>query len=89
MLQCRDDSVPGRAPAGPAANERCMDRTTLLSMVSSASSLNQISSVTAALREWLADHPDDAGMRDVLEGLMRRERGYLGPAHAMPFLPRR
>jgi hypothetical protein len=55
-----------------------MERTELLSMVSSASSLNQISSVTAALREWLADHPDDAEMRDAMEGLMRMERGYLG-----------
>jgi hypothetical protein len=57
-----------------------MDRTNLLSMVSSASSLNQISSVTAALREWLGEHPDDAEMRDVLQGLARRERGYLAPS---------
>jgi len=66
--------------AGLAANTPCMDRTALLSMVSSTSSLDQISSVMAALREWLAEHPEDAEMRDVVEGVIRAERGYLGPS---------
>ena len=48
-------------------------------MVSSTSSLDQISSVMAALREWLAEHPEDTEMRDVVEGVIRAERGYLGP----------
>ena len=48
-------------------------------MVSSTSSLDQISSVMAALREWLAEHPEDTEMRDVVAGVIRAERGYLGP----------
>ena len=55
-----------------------MDRTALLSMVSSTSSLDQISSVMAALREGLAEHPEDTEMRDVVAGVIRAERGYLG-----------
>jgi hypothetical protein len=55
-----------------------MDRSTLLSMVTSAHSLNQISSVTVALRQWLVEHPDDAEMREVLSELLRSERRFLG-----------
>ena len=54
-----------------------MERTELLSLVSTASSLNQISSVTAGIRAWLADHPDDEEMREVFQELARRERELL------------
>lgn len=77
LLRCREDSVGTEPSADLTTNSGCMDRTKLLSMVSSASSLNQISSVMAALREWLAEHPEDAEMRDVVEGLLRTEHGYL------------
>lgn len=53
-----------------------MDRTQLLSRVSSASSLNQISSVMAGIREWLVEHPDDEDMRDAFQGLARLEREH-------------
>lgn len=53
-----------------------MDRTELLSRISSASSLNQISSVMAGIREWLAEHPDDDEMRDAFQGLARLEREH-------------
>jgi hypothetical protein len=55
-----------------------MDRSALLSMVTSAHSLNQISSVTVTLRQWLVEHPDDAEMREVLSELLRSERRFLG-----------
>jgi len=80
MLRCREDSGPDRATVFPVTNDGRMDRTALFSMVSSASSLNQISSVMAAVREWLAAHPEDSEMRDVLEGLARMERGYFAPS---------
>jgi hypothetical protein len=57
-----------------------MDRSELLSLVSTATSLNQISSLTAGIRAWLAEHPDDEEMRDVFQELTRREREQL--AHA-------
>jgi hypothetical protein len=63
-----------------ATNTHCMDRTTLLAQVSSASSLNQISSLIVAVREWLSAHPEDSEMRDVLEGLARTERAYFAPS---------
>ena len=53
-----------------------MDRSELLSRVSTASSLNQISSVMASVRTWLAEHPDDDDMRDAILLLSRMEREH-------------
>ena len=53
-----------------------MNRTQLLALVSTASSLNQISSVMAGVRAWLADHPDDEEMRGVIRELSRMEREH-------------
>ena len=53
-----------------------MERTELLGLVSEASSLNQISSVMAALRRWLVDHPDDEEIRCAIADLSRIERGH-------------
>jgi hypothetical protein len=53
-----------------------MERTELLGLVSNASSLNQISSVMAALLRWLADHPEDDEMRHAIVELSRLEREY-------------
>ncbi len=54
----------------------CMERTELLSLVSSASSLNQISSLMAGVRAWLIDHPDDEEMRSMVLQLSRMEREH-------------
>ena len=51
-----------------------MTRTRLLELVSHAASLNQISSAMAAVRMWLADHPDDDEMRQAFLQLTRMER---------------
>lgn len=51
-----------------------MTRTQLLASVSSASSLQQISSVMAGLRTWLTEHPDDDEMREAFRELARLER---------------
>ena len=80
MLQGHGDSGGGPTFGRPVANSGRMDRTTLLSLVSSASPLNQISSVMVAVREWLCDHPNDSDMREVLEGLARMERSYFAPS---------
>jgi hypothetical protein len=53
-----------------------MTRTELLRRVSEASSLNQISSVMADLRVWLAAHPDDDDVRDAVVDLARAEREH-------------
>jgi DNA-binding SARP family transcriptional activator len=53
-----------------------MERTELLQLVSQASSLNQISSVMAGLRRWLADHPEDEEMRRAIVELSRMEREH-------------
>jgi len=53
-----------------------MERTELLQLVSHASSLNQISSVMAGIRGWLADHPDDEEMRHAIVELSRLEREH-------------
>ena len=53
-----------------------MERTELLQLVSQSSSLNQISSVMAALRRWLADHPEDDEMRRAIVELSRMEREH-------------
>jgi hypothetical protein len=53
-----------------------MDRTELLAQVSRASSLNQISSVMAVVRAWLADHPQDEEMHDTFQELVRLEREH-------------
>jgi hypothetical protein len=53
-----------------------MERTELLQLVSHASSLNQISSVMAGIRRWLADHPEDDEMRHALVELSRMEREH-------------
>jgi len=53
-----------------------MERTELLSLVSTASSLNQISSLMAAIRAWLASHPDDEEMRGAVLELSRLEREH-------------
>jgi hypothetical protein len=53
-----------------------MERTELLELVSSASSLNQISSVMAGIRRWLVDHPDDDEMRQAITELSHMEREH-------------
>ena len=53
-----------------------MERTELLQLVSHASSLNQISSVMAGIRRWLADHPEDDEMRRAIVELSRMEREH-------------
>lgn len=53
-----------------------MDRTELVSQVSRAASLNQISSVIAGIRTWLAEHPDDDDMRQAFRDLTRLEREH-------------
>jgi hypothetical protein len=53
-----------------------MDRSELLAHVSQASSLNQISSLMAAARSWLADHPDDDEIRAAIWQLSRMERDH-------------
>jgi hypothetical protein len=53
-----------------------MTRTELLHQVSTASSLNQISSVMASIRMWLVDNPDDDEMHDVFRELARQEREH-------------
>ncbi|HEX6844318.1 MAG TPA: hypothetical protein VF235_04300 [Actinomycetota bacterium] len=59
-----------------------MTRTELLRQVSAASSLNQISSVMAALRGWLAEHPDDDEMHEVFRELARAEREHFAVGRA-------
>ena len=53
-----------------------MDRSELLSQVSEASSLNQISSVMAAARTWLVDHPEDDEIRGAIWQLSKMERDH-------------
>ena len=53
-----------------------MERTELLSLVSTASSLNQISSLMASMRMWLAAHHDDEEMRSAVLELSRMEREH-------------
>jgi hypothetical protein len=53
-----------------------MERTELLSLVSTASSLNQISSLMASMRMWLAAPPDDEEMRAAVLELSRMERDH-------------
>ena len=50
--------------------------TELLSLGSTASSLNQISSLMASMRMWLAAHPDDEEMRAGVLELSRIEREH-------------
>jgi hypothetical protein len=54
-----------------------MDRTELLSQITTASSLNQISSAMSAARAWLTEHPEDDQVRDGVQGLARLEREHL------------
>jgi hypothetical protein len=53
-----------------------MDRTELLHEVSTASSLQQISSVMTSVRAWLAEHPDDREMREAIGTLTRVEQQF-------------
>lgn len=53
-----------------------MTRTELLQHVSGASSLNQISSLMAGVRAWLAEHPEDDEMHEVFRQLARQEREH-------------
>lgn len=53
-----------------------MDRTHLLQLVSTAASLDQISTVMAGVRTWLAEHPDDDEMRSAFQQLARLEREH-------------
>ena len=53
-----------------------MERTELLALVSTASSLNRISSLMAGMRAWLAEHPDDDEMRGAILELSRMEREH-------------
>ena len=57
-----------------------MDRTALLAQVSTASSLNQISTAITGVRNWLAEHPDDDEMRHAFQQLTRLERNHWTPA---------
>jgi hypothetical protein len=53
-----------------------MDRTTLLHLVSTAATLDQISTLMAGVRAWLAEHPDDDEMRGAFQQLARLEREH-------------
>lgn len=53
-----------------------MDRTQLLAQVSTASSPNDISTVIAGLRTWLADHPEDDEMHLAFQRLTRLDRNH-------------
>ena len=44
--------------------------------VSAASSLDQISTLMLRVRAWLANHPDDREMREILQDLMGKEHAY-------------
>jgi len=66
-------ALPGRSTRYKGS----MNRTRLLELVSSASSLNQISSVMAGVRAWLAEHPDDDEMRGAFRQLTRMEREHV------------
>lgn len=62
---------------GPRARYRwAMDRTTLIGLVSSAATLDQISTVMAGVRTWLAEHPEDDEMRTAFQQLARLEREH-------------
>jgi energy-converting hydrogenase A subunit M len=76
VLRWRDDRVHRLARALRRRRYEYMDRSELLSQVSEASSLNQISSVMAAARTWLADHPDDDEIRGAIWQLSRMEREH-------------
>ncbi len=52
------------------------DLTELLAAISAASSLDQISTLMLRVRAWLANHPDDRAMREILQDLMRKEHAY-------------
>ena len=52
------------------------DLTELLAAVSAASSLDQMSTLMLGVRAWLANHPDDREMREILQDLMRKEHAY-------------
>lgn len=53
-----------------------MDRTTLLRLVSTAATLDQISTLMAGVRTFLAEHPDDDEMRSAFQQLARLEREH-------------
>jgi hypothetical protein len=59
-----------------------MDRTRLLQLVSTAASLDQISTVMAGVRTWLVEHPDDEEMRSAFQQLARLEREHFTYGHA-------
>ncbi len=54
-----------------------MNRSELVEQIHTATTLNQISSAMSAARAWLADHPDDDGVRDGFQELARLEREHL------------
>lgn len=69
---------PGTAGSPPGSRTTVgMDRSELITQITSASSLNDISSALSAARYWLAEHPQDEDIRDVMQRLTREERERL------------
>jgi len=54
-----------------------MERTELITQITSASSPNDIASAFSAARFWLAEHPEDDAIRTELQELARLERERL------------
>lgn len=57
-----------------------MDRTELLARVSTAASPNDISTVIAGVRAWLAEHPEDDEMHRAFQQLTRLDSSNWSPA---------
>jgi hypothetical protein len=54
-----------------------MERTELISQITSATSPNDMSSAMSAARSWLADHPEDDSVRTAIQSLAQAERERL------------
>ena len=54
-----------------------MDRQQLMTVMQGTTTPNDMSDAINAARAWLLDHPDDEGLRDALQHLMRAEREFL------------
>jgi hypothetical protein len=59
-----------------------MDRNDLLRALTSAATPHQTSSAMSEARTWLADHPDDDGIREAVQHLARMERESWGLSSA-------
>ncbi len=54
-----------------------MDRSELITQITSASSLNDIASALSAARYWLNENPQDEDVRAAIQLLTRQERERL------------